>query len=468
MDVEKVTEVAPEVDDDGRVRTGTVWTATTHAITAVIGSGVLALPWSVAQMGWVLGPIALIGCAYITYFTACLLSDCYRSPDPVHGKRNYTYMDAVRSCLGPREVVVCGITQYTILCGAVVGYTITAATGIMSVVRSNCRHYKGHGADCSQEGTMYLVMFGVIEVVLSQLPSLEKVTFVSIVAAVMSFTYSFVALFLSAAKFASNHKASGTIFGSHIGGPGGVSAATRTWSFLQALGNIAFAYTYAMLLIEIQDTVKAPPSENVTMKRASMYGIGVTTAFYVSLGCIGYAAFGNAAPGNILTGFDEPFWLVDLANIAVVIHLVGAYQVYVQPVFACYEKKLRARYPDAAFFHRELALRLPGRRGALRFTMAKLVLRTAFVVATTVVSLMLPFFNAILGLLGAAAFFPLTVYFPVTMYITQAKVPRGSGKWVALQALNVGALVVSLLAAVGSVADIVQRLGHVTMFKTQL
>ncbi|RLN03014.1 hypothetical protein C2845_PM13G15070 [Panicum miliaceum] len=45
---------------------GTVWTATTHAITAVIGSGVLALPWSVAQMGWVLGPIALIGCAYIT------------------------------------------------------------------------------------------------------------------------------------------------------------------------------------------------------------------------------------------------------------------------------------------------------------------------------------------------------------------------------------------------------------------
>lgn len=77
----------------------------------------------------------------------------------------------------------------------------------------------------------------------------------------------------------------------------------------------------------LQDTVKSPPSENVTMKKASFYGIGVTTIFYVSLGCIGYAAFGNAAPGNVLTGFDEPFWLVDLANVAVVIHLVGAYQV---------------------------------------------------------------------------------------------------------------------------------------------
>jgi amino acid permease len=79
---------------------GTVWTATTHAITAVIGSGVLALPWSVAQMGWIIGPLALIGCAYITYFTAVLLTDCYRTPDPVHGKRNHTYMDVVRSILG--------------------------------------------------------------------------------------------------------------------------------------------------------------------------------------------------------------------------------------------------------------------------------------------------------------------------------------------------------------------------------
>lgn len=74
-----------------------MWTATSHAITAVIGSGVLALPWSVAQLGWTIGPATLVACAYITYYTANLLSDCYRSPD---GKRNYTYMHVVRSCLG--------------------------------------------------------------------------------------------------------------------------------------------------------------------------------------------------------------------------------------------------------------------------------------------------------------------------------------------------------------------------------
>ncbi|XP_062208682.1 amino acid permease 3-like isoform X2 [Phragmites australis] len=446
---------------------GTVWTATTHAITAVIGSGVLALPWSVAQMGWVLGPIVLIGCAYITYYTALLLSDCYRTPGPVHGKRNYTYMDVVRSCLGTRDVVVCGLAQYALLWGTMVGYTITTATSIMAVVRTDCHHYRGRDAACVSSGTMYMVLFGLVEVVLSQLPSLEKLTLISVVAAVMSFTYSFVGLFLSAAKLAANHGAHGTLLGVKIGAAAGVSASTKMWHSLQALGNVAFAYTYSMLLIEIQDTVKSPPSENVTMKRASLYGIGVTTIFYVSLGCIGYAAFGNSVPGNVLTGFDKPFWLVDVANVAVVIHLVGAYQVYAQPIFACYEKWLGSRWPDSAFFHREYRLPLGGGRAA-RFTMCKLVVRTEFVAGTTVVSLMLPFFNAVLGLLGAIAFWPLTVYFPVTMYIAQAKVAPGSRKWVSLQALNVGALVVSLLAAVGSVADMVQRLGHVTIFKTQL
>ena len=77
----------------------------------------------------------------------------------------------------------------------------------------------------------------------------------------------------------------------------------------------------------MKDTLKSPPAENKTMKRATLYGIGVTTAFYVCIGIMGYMAFGNEAPGNVLTGFHEPFWLVDLANFAVIIHLSGSFQV---------------------------------------------------------------------------------------------------------------------------------------------
>jgi amino acid permease len=79
----------------------------------------------------------------------------------------------------------------------------------------------------------------------------------------------------------------------------------------------------------LQDTLKSSPAENKVMKRASLLGVSTTTMFYVLCGCVGYAAFGNKAPGNFLTGFGfyEPFWLVDFANICIAIHLIGAYQV---------------------------------------------------------------------------------------------------------------------------------------------
>jgi amino acid permease len=66
------------------------------------------------------------------------------------------------------------------------------------------------------------------------------------------------------------------------------------------------------------------------MKKASMAAIFITTFFYLCCGCFGYAAFGNATPGNLLTGFGfyEPYWLIDLANACIVLHLVGGYQVF--------------------------------------------------------------------------------------------------------------------------------------------
>ncbi|KAM5585690.1 hypothetical protein ABKV19_004879 [Rosa sericea] len=88
-------------DDDGRPRrSGTLWTASAHIITAVIGSGVLSLAWAIAQLGWIAGPVVMLLFSWVTYYTSTLLSDCYRNNDPDTGKRNYTYMDAVKSNLG--------------------------------------------------------------------------------------------------------------------------------------------------------------------------------------------------------------------------------------------------------------------------------------------------------------------------------------------------------------------------------
>ncbi|GJS11575.1 amino acid transporter, transmembrane [Tanacetum coccineum] len=80
-------------------RTWTLWTASAHIITAVIGSGVLALAWATAQLGWIAGPTVLFLFSFVTYYCSCLLASCYCTGDPVTGKRNYTYMEAVKSNL---------------------------------------------------------------------------------------------------------------------------------------------------------------------------------------------------------------------------------------------------------------------------------------------------------------------------------------------------------------------------------
>ncbi|KAH7568260.1 hypothetical protein JRO89_XS07G0267500 [Xanthoceras sorbifolium] len=293
--------------DDGRMRTGTLWMGVAHTFTASIGSGVLALPWSMAQLGWILGPLVNISFAVITYYTAILLCECYRTPDPVSGRRNYTYMDAL-------EIQCSNFTK----------------SGF---------HGKGQSARCEVPGNLYMLMFGAFEVILSQCPNLEKAAFLSVVAAVTSLVYSVIVIGLSTEKLiSSNLDFKGSLMVAHDhSGTDRMASSTKIWHVFQALGNIAFAFSYNTLLLEIQDTLKSPPPENKVMKKVTLWSIGGTSLFYISIACTTYAAYGNEVPGNILSTFSNLVWLVDIANLAVIVHLIGAYQVYTQPVFATHE-----------------------------------------------------------------------------------------------------------------------------------
>ncbi|KAK9274062.1 hypothetical protein L1049_018876 [Liquidambar formosana] len=326
LDLRKVADV--EFDDDGRPRrTGTVWTASAHIITSVIGSGVLSLAWAVAQLGWITGFATLFIFACITFYTSRILADCYRSPDPMTGNRNYTYKEAVKANLGRKMYWACGMAQYGILCGMIIGYTITTSISMVAIQKSNCFHRRGHQADCKFSNNPYMIGLGILEIFLSQIPNFHKLSWLSILAAVMSFGYASIGTGLAFAVVVSGKGKRTSLTGVEVGP--GLTAAQKASRMFSAFGDIASAYSYAQVLIEIEDTLKSPPPEHRVMKKATMIGVLTTTAFYMTCGCLGYAAFGNDAPGNMLTGFGfyEPFWLIDLANVLIVVHLVGAYQV---------------------------------------------------------------------------------------------------------------------------------------------
>lgn len=70
------------------------------------------------------------------------------------------------------------------------------------IERSNCFNVHGHDDPCHVSSNPYMIIFGVVQILLSQIPDFDKIWWLSIIAAVMSFTYSTIGLGLGIAKAA--------------------------------------------------------------------------------------------------------------------------------------------------------------------------------------------------------------------------------------------------------------------------
>ena len=118
-----------------------------------------------------------------------------------------------------------------------------------AIQRTSCQQSNGDKDPCLVNGNPYMIAFGVIQIVFSQIPDFDQLWWLSIVAAVMSFGYSTVGLGLGISKVVENKEIKGTLTGVTVGT---VTPTQKVWRTFQSLGNIAFAYAYSMILIEIQ------------------------------------------------------------------------------------------------------------------------------------------------------------------------------------------------------------------------
>ena len=62
----------------------------------------------------------------------------------------------------------------------------------------------------------------------------------------------------------------------------------------------------------------------------------VTAACYFPVALLGCWAFGRDVGDNVLVALQRPPWLVAAANMMVVIHVVGSYQLSVRSVCLCW------------------------------------------------------------------------------------------------------------------------------------
>ncbi|KAL7217682.1 hypothetical protein ACSBR2_011009 [Camellia fascicularis] len=124
-------------------------------------------------------------------------------------------------------------------------------------------------------------------------------------------------------------------------------------------------------------------------------------------------------------------------------------------MFAIAERWFGKKYPNSGFvnnLYNFKLLLLPG----FQLNPLRLCFRTFYVISTTVIAVIFPYFNQVLGVLGALNFWPLAIYFPVEMYFVQKKIGAWTTKWIVLQTFSIVCLIISILALIGSVEGLIR------------
>ena len=131
-------------------------------------------------------------------------------------------------------------------------------------------------------------------------------------------------------------------------------------------------------------------------------------------------------------------------------------QVICQPVFGVVETLVGQRWPHSSFVMQEFPITIG--KMTLNINFFRLIWRTVFVVVVTILAMAMPFFNEILALLGATAFWPLGIYFPVKMFIAKQKIKKRTIQWFGLQTLNATFMLMSVAIACAAIRGLSQSL----------
>jgi len=233
----------------------------------------------------------------------------------VPGKRFDRYHELGQHAFGEKLGLWIVVPQQLICeVGVDIVYMVTGGKSLQKVHDTVC-------TDCKRIKLTYFIMiFASVHFVLSHLPNFHSISGVSLAAAVMSLSYSTIAWGASVDKGVQpnveyGYKAkstSGTVF-----------------NFLSALGDVAFAYAGHNVVLEIQATIPSTPEKpsKGPMWKGVLVAYIVVALCYFPVALIGYWVFGNSVQDNILISLEKPRWLIAMANMFVVVHVIGSYQV---------------------------------------------------------------------------------------------------------------------------------------------
>ncbi|KAL2484750.1 Lysine histidine transporter-like 6 [Abeliophyllum distichum] len=408
--------------ENGAARKAKWWYSTFHTVTAMVGAGVLSLPYAMAYMGWGPGTFVMVLSWCITLHTMWQMIQLH---EYVPGTRFDRYYDLGRHTFGPKLGPWLVLPQQPIVqVGCDIVYMVTGGKCLKKFMEITC-------TNCTKIRQSYWIcIFGGLQFFLSQLPDFNSVSVVSLAAAVMSLSYSTIA-WVGCLSRGRNQNVSYSYKKT--------SEVDYMFRVLNALGQITFAFAGGAVVLEIQATIPSTPEKpsKVPMWKGTLLAYFINAICFFPVALIGYWTFGQDVADNVLVALERPSWLIAAANLMVVIHVIGSYQVYAMPVFDMMEKTLVKRLNRPHGF------------------MLRLVVRSAYVAFTLFVGVTFPFFGDLLGFFGGFGFAATSYLLPSTIWLKLKKPQRFSLSWIMNWAWIFVGVFVILASTVGGLRNII-------------
>ncbi|XP_054791463.1 lysine histidine transporter 1-like [Prosopis cineraria] len=351
-----------------------------------------------AQLGWGPGVTVLVLSWIITLYTLWQMVEMH---EMVPGRRFDRYHELGQYAFGEKLGLFIVVPQQLLVeVGVSIVYMVTGGLSLQKFHRTVC-------PGCDEIKVSYFIMiFASAQFVLSHLPNFNAISGVSLAAAIMSLSCCTIA-WAACLKH-------GIVDNVDYKYRSDLSNAGNVLNFFNALGTVAFGFAGHNVVLEIQATIPSTP-ENPSkgpMWRGVIVAYIIVAVCYFPVALIGYWVFGNqVGDENILIELKTPEWLIAMANMFVVIHLIGSYQIFAMAVFDMIETVLvrKLRFRPTKF---------------LRF-----VVRNVYVAYTMFIAITFPFFNGLLGFFGGFAFAPTTYFLPCIIWLTIRNPKRFSLSW---------------------------------------
>ncbi|CAA0820134.1 Lysine histidine transporter 1 [Striga hermonthica] len=393
----------------------------------MVGAGVLSLPYAMPELGWGPGVTVMVISWIITLYTLWQMVEMH---EMVPGRRFDRYHELGQYAFGEKLGLYIVVPQQLVVeVGVDIVYMVTGGRSLKrfhDLVCNDCKDIKL---------TYFIMIFASVHFVLSHLPNFNSISGVSLAAAVMSLSYSTIAWGASVGK----GKEPDVQYGYRAS-----TTAGTVFNFFSALGDVAFAYAGHNVVLEIQATIPSTPEKpsKIAMWRGVIVAYIVVAMCYFPVAFIGYWKFGNGVDDNILLTLGKPVWLIAMANMFVVVHVIGSYQIYAMPVFDMIEtvlvKKLRFKPTWYLSF----------------------ISRNLYVAFTMFVGITFPFFGGLLGFFGGFAFAPTTYFLPCIMWLAIYKPRKFSLSWFANWICIILGVMLMVIAPIGGLRQIIIQAKH--------